>query len=101
MELRILAHLSDDRVLSDLMHTAGPKGDVFELIAATLLRKGATACEASPETVTSEERNRAKKVTYGEPEHRHSVSSPNPPGSYPFHPDIIDGVVVSMRREWG
>lgn len=63
MELRILAHLSNDPILLDLMRQAGTSGDVFELIARTLLRN--PTGPAAPVSVSTEERNRAKKVTYG------------------------------------
>ena len=74
MELRILAHLSQDKRLIRLLNLAGKQGDVFERIAVTLLR--GPACPRGAEdgqyggtvelrAVTKEERDRAKRVMYG------------------------------------
>jgi len=62
MELRILAHLSGDPLLTQLLRSASDEGgDVFNLIAATLLRRPT----AQQGRVTAEERNEAKRLVYG------------------------------------
>ena len=53
IELRVLAHVSEDRSLVDLLHRAGPGGDVFRLIASQLQGRPA-------EAITSESRDAAK-----------------------------------------
>ena len=55
VELRILAHLSGDEALKGVFAS---KGDVHKMTAAKIFQK-------TPDTVTAEERSRAKAVNYG------------------------------------
>ncbi|KAA6418852.1 MAG: DNA polymerase I [Trebouxia sp. A1-2] len=61
VELRVLAHLSGDTKLIQILRQAGVGGDAFALIAKTWLRKPHDTDTA----VLSEEREKAKRVTYG------------------------------------
>lgn len=48
IELRVLAHMSNDQRLIALLRQAGPQGDAFQLIARSWLLQGARAiCTAS------------------------------------------------------
>ncbi|GAX74846.1 hypothetical protein CEUSTIGMA_g2292.t1 [Chlamydomonas eustigma] len=58
VELRILAHLSGDQKLVHLLRQAGKQGDAFNLIAASFLGK-------SGAVISHEDREKAKRVTYG------------------------------------
>lgn len=40
IELRILAHMSGDRTLTEILQRAGSAGDAFSMIAHTWLRQG-------------------------------------------------------------
>ncbi|DBA78569.1 TPA: hypothetical protein ACH3X1_008502 [Trebouxia sp. C0004] len=61
IELRVLAHLSGDLKLIQVLRQAGVGGDAFALIAKTWLRKP----HDTDRPVVSEEREKAKRVTYG------------------------------------
>jgi DNA polymerase I-like protein with 3'-5' exonuclease and polymerase domains len=59
VELRVLAHLSGDPALCALLQRAGAGGDAFLHIAARWLGSG------DVEHVSKEQREKAKRVTYG------------------------------------
>lgn len=59
IELRILAHMSQDRHLIALLKQAGVKGDAFTLIAGAFLNQPRGA------PVSKEDREKAKRVVYG------------------------------------
>lgn len=58
VELRVLAHLSGDAALVRLLQQAGPAGDAFKHIAHSWLGAADVA------SVSKEEREKAKRVTY-------------------------------------
>ncbi|GAQ91778.1 DNA polymerase I superfamily [Klebsormidium nitens] len=58
MELRLAAHLSDDRHIISILRSVGEEGDVFRMIASHWMGK-------QVKDVTEEERQTVKRISYG------------------------------------